>query len=88
MTRTLKFFAILSILTLFSCEYDSGLDLTHAEWKASLGNHIKSILEKSNVSSSFSQNKKKNSENWKSISSFPVDFNSFLKYRNNPDFTK
>lgn len=88
MTRTLKFFAILSILTLFSCEYDSGLDLTHAEWKASLGNHIKSILEKSNVSSSFSQNKKKNSENWKSISSFPVDFNLFLKYRNNPDFTK
>ncbi|MDO6392883.1 adenylate/guanylate cyclase domain-containing protein [Leptospira santarosai] len=79
MTRTLKFFAILSILTLFSCEYDSDLDLTHAEWKASLGNHIKSILEKSNVSSSFSQSKKKNSENWKSISSFPVDFNSFFE---------
>lgn len=87
MIRTLKFFAVLSILSvLFSCEYDSDsevLDLTHVEWKASLGNHLKTILEKSNISSSFSQNKKgkepKSSENWKLISNFPVSFNSLFE---------
>ncbi|EMF80519.1 hypothetical protein LEP1GSC188_3774 [Leptospira weilii serovar Topaz str. LT2116] len=57
------------------------MDLTHAEWKASLGNHLKTKLEKSNISSSFSKNKKepKSSENWKSISDFPVSFNSLFE---------
>ncbi|WP_420844274.1 adenylate/guanylate cyclase domain-containing protein [Leptospira mayottensis] len=62
------------------------MDLSHAEWKASLGNHLKTKLEKSNIFSSFSQNKKgnkekepKNSENWKLISNFPVGFNSLFE---------
>ncbi|ULH28667.1 adenylate/guanylate cyclase domain-containing protein [Leptospira weilii] len=88
MIRALKFFAVLSILpALFSCGYDSEvLDLTHVEWKASLGNHLKNKLEKSNVSNSFSKNKKGNKEkepktpeNWKSISDFPVGFNSIFE---------
>ncbi|EMY15742.1 hypothetical protein LEP1GSC043_1091 [Leptospira weilii str. Ecochallenge] len=62
------------------------MDLTHVEWKASLGNHLKNKLEKSNVSNSFSKNKKGNKEkepktpeNWKSISDFPVGFNSLFE---------
>lgn len=88
MTRTLKFFAVLSILTLFSCEYDSDLDLTHAEWKASLGNHIKSILEKSNVSNSFLKVKRKIRKIGNRFRVFRWILILFLKYRNNPDFTK
>ncbi|EMY77476.1 adenylate/guanylate cyclase catalytic domain protein [Leptospira weilii serovar Ranarum str. ICFT] len=69
------------------------MDLTHAEWSASLGNHLKNKLEKSNIQNSFLKNKKektnietdlkekepKNSENWKSIPSFPVSFNSLFE---------
>lgn len=97
MIRALKFFAVLSILpALFSCGYDSEvLDLTHVEWKASLGNHLKNKLEKSNVSNSFSKNKKeirkKSPRLLKIGNRFPIfrwALILFLKYRNGPGSTK
>ncbi|WP_036040513.1 adenylate/guanylate cyclase domain-containing protein [Leptospira alstonii] len=98
MIRIIKIFAhslIVSILFI-NCGSVSDLqvlDLTHAEWKASLGNHFKDKLEKSNIQNSFLKNKKeklnvetnrqekepKDPKNWKSISNFPVSFNSLFE---------
>ncbi|AYV55981.1 adenylate/guanylate cyclase domain-containing protein [Leptospira kmetyi] len=89
MIRVFKLITIsFTFLSLFSCGYDSNLeilDLTNADWQATLGNHVKTKLEKSNSSGS-SQIKKKNKEkesnepeNWKTISNFPVGFNSLFE---------
>ncbi|TGL78527.1 adenylate/guanylate cyclase domain-containing protein [Leptospira yasudae] len=89
MIRILKLILTASILSIcISCATDPDLeilDLTQAEWKASLGNHLKTKLEKSNFSGSNSQTKRKNkeressaSENWKTISGFPAGLNSLF----------
>lgn len=95
MIRLIRTFAyILVFWILCSCVSDSdrfqNLDLiTQAEWTASLGNHLKDRLEKSNVQKSFLKNKKeklnietnsrekesKDFKNWKLITRFPVNFN-------------
>ncbi|XDD50268.1 adenylate/guanylate cyclase domain-containing protein [Leptospira sp. WS92.C1] len=86
--RLLLFIVSIGLLSLY-CGYKSDsdfLDLTSADWKIIEGNSISTELEKQNPLSrsnkSFSFKKKEQklsvSEEWKSISKFPVGFNSFF----------